>query len=141
MKFSRHLPDVSMFLLRASAGLMLAFKHGDDKIAAAYGHLFQGQEWGFINGVANLGFPFPTFFAVCAAVAEFFGALFLAAGLFTRYAAALVTANMAVAVYNHLRSDMRFELAAMYGLVALAFIFTSPGRFSIDGLWRGRAKS
>jgi putative oxidoreductase len=141
MKLSNHLPDLSMFLLRASAGLMLAFKHGDDKIAAAYGYIVHGQEWRFIGGVSNLGFPFPTFFAVCAAVAEFFGGLFLAVGLFTRYAAASVTATMAVAVYNHLRSDMRYELAAMYGLVALAFIFTSPGKFSVDQLWRSRVKS
>ncbi len=141
MKLSNYLPDAGLFLLRACAGLMLAFKHGDDKIAAAYGYVFQGQEWGFVGAVAGMGFPLAGFFAVCAAVAEFFGALFLAAGLFTRYAAAAVTATMAVAVYRHMTTDMRFELAAMYGLVALAFVFTSPGRFSVDELWRSRSKS
>jgi len=140
MKLSEYVPDTGLFLLRASAGLMLAFKHGDDKIAAAYGHVFHGEDWGFVNVVANIGLPFATFFAVSAAMAEFFGALFLAAGLFTRYAAAVVTANMGVAVYTHLRGNMQFELAAMYGLVALAFVFTSPSRFSVDALWRGRSK-
>ena len=138
MKLPRYAPDVALFLLRASAGLMLAFKHGDDKITAAYGYVVHGQEWGFVNGVANIGFPFPGFFAVCAAVAEFFGALLLAVGLFTRYAAAAVTAVMAVAVYTHLRGNMQFELAALYGLIALAFIFIGPGKFSVDEMWHGR---
>ncbi len=141
MKFSSHLPDLGLFLLRACAGLMLAFKHGDDKIAAAYQYVFQGQEWGFVGAVAGMGFPLAGFFAVCAAVAEFFGGLALAAGLFTRYAAAGVTATMAVAVYRHMTSDMRFELAAMYGLVGLMFIFASPGKFSLDELLRGRLRS
>jgi putative oxidoreductase len=132
--------DLGVLLLRAGAGVMLAVMHGWGKMAAAAAHFTQGQEWGFVGAVAGLGFPFPRFFALCAALAEFAGGLLLAAGLFTRYAALLVTFNMLVAAYHHLRGDMRFELAAIYGLIALALVLIPPGRFSLDAWLRGRAK-
>jgi putative oxidoreductase len=135
------MPDAVLLFVRAGAGLMLALLHGRGKIAGAYGKIFQGQEWGFVGYVSSLGFPMATFFAVCAAVTEFFVALMLAAGLFTRYAAALVAVNMAVAAYTHIISDMKYELAAIYGLVSLAFVVVDPGRFSVDGWRRSRRKS
>jgi len=44
------------------------------------------QPW-FINDVAKMGFPLPTFFAWCAVLAEFFGGILLMLGLMTRPAA------------------------------------------------------
>ncbi len=132
------LTDVGLLLVRLAAGLMLVGFHGWEKLMAAIGYVFQGHEWRFVNGVASLGFPIPGFFAVCAALAESVGALLLAAGLFTRYVAAIVAFNFVVATYRHLSTDMRFELAGLYLAVALLFVFASPGRFSLDGLLRGR---
>jgi uncharacterized membrane protein YphA (DoxX/SURF4 family) len=108
--------DVGIFLIRFGAGLMLATLHGWGKVAAAYGNLARGQEWPFVGAVASLG---------------------LAAGLFTRYAAFFVLVNMTVAVYRHLTSDLRYELAALYGLIALGFVFVRPGNLSLDA-WLGR---
>lgn len=104
-------------------------------VAGAYANLFGGQEWGLIGFVAKLGFPAPRFFAVCAALAEFVGGLLLAAGWLTRYAATVVAFNMSVALYYHLMTDGRFEMAAHYWLAAVLFIFVAPGRFSLDE-WR-----
>lgn len=133
------LGDFGLLIVRLAAGLMLLGFHGWSKLVAAFGYIFQGQEWRFVDGVAGLGFPLPGFFAVCAALAESVGALLLAAGLFTRYAAAFVTVNFIVATYRHLSTDMRFELAAMYLAFALLFLLGSPGRYSLDAaLRRGR---
>ncbi len=131
--------DLALFLLRCGMGLMLALFNGWGMVTSAYANLFGGQEWGFIGFVEKLGFPFPRFFAVCAALAEFAGGLLLAAGLFTRYAAMVVAFNMSVAVYYHLTTDWRFEMAAHYWLVAVLFVFVGPGRFSIDGWLERRA--
>ncbi len=131
--------DLALFLLRCGMGLMLALFNGWGLVAGAYANLFHGQEWKFIGFVSNFGFPFARFFAVCSALAEFVGGLLLAAGLFTRYAALLVAFNMSVAVYFHMKTDWRFELAAHYLLTAILFIFADPGRLSLDGWLRGRA--
>jgi putative oxidoreductase len=126
-----HPNDLFLLLLRAGAGLMLFGFHGLGKLQAAFG-LLQGREWTFVAFVEKFGFPFPVFFAVCAALAEGVGSLLLAAGLFTRYAAAAVGFTMLIAVAHHVRTDMRFELAAVYLLIALLFVFSPPGRFSLD---------
>jgi len=130
--------DIAILLLRAGAGGMLCIYHGWDKLLAASGYLFRGADWGFVGFVASLGFPLAGFFAVCAALAESLGAVLLALGLWTRYAALIVAGNMAVAVYHHARSDGRIELAMMYVLAALLFVFVPAGRFSVDTLLRRR---
>lgn len=91
-----------------------------------------GGEWGFGNFVASMGFPFPRALAVIAALSEFLGSALLAAGLFTRFAGLAVTGVMAVAVYHHLTTDGKFELAALYLFIALAFVFVQPGKFALD---------
>jgi putative oxidoreductase len=130
--------DLALFLLRCGMGLLLAVFNGWGMVAGAYANLFGGREWGFIGFVEKLGFPFPRFFAVCAALAEFAGGLLLAAGLFTRYAATVVAFNMNVVVYYHLTTDWRFEMAAHYWLVAVLFMFVAPGKLSIDGWLESR---
>ncbi|HET9533010.1 MAG TPA: DoxX family protein [Blastocatellia bacterium] len=132
--------DWGLLFLRVGAGLMLISLHGWGKLTGAYGNLIHGQEWGFIGGVASLGFPFATFFAVCAALSESVGALMLAAGLYTRYAAIPIGFTMLVATYRHVTTDMRFELAAVYLLIAVMFALVGPGRFSLDELLLNRAK-
>lgn len=133
--------DWGMLLLRAGAGLMLFYFHGLGKLTSAYANLVHGQEWGFIAGVAGLGFPFARFFAVCAALAESVGGLLLAAGLFTRYAAIPVGFTMLVASYRHVTTDMRYELAAIYLLIAVLFGLVGPGRYSIDEWLKSRVKT
>ena len=53
--------DAALFVLRLS-GLGLALAHGWPKIE----RLLSGQGAPFIEGVANLGFPYPTVFAWAA---------------------------------------------------------------------------
>ncbi len=134
-------PDISLLLFRAAAGAMLIYFHGWGKIASAYANVIHGEEWGFIGFVASIGFPAARFFAVCAAMAEFFSSLLLITGWFTRYGAMAMGATMIVAVYYHAKGDGRIELAALYLLIGLLFTFISPGRYSIDAWLGNRSKA
>lgn len=131
--------DWGLLLLRVAAGGMLLALHGWGKLKGMLG-MFGGEEWGFVGFVGSIGFPLPKLFAVLAALAESLGALLLVAGLFTRWAALVVTLNMSVAVYYHLTRDpqQRFELAAMYLAVALLLALAGPGAASVDTLLRNR---
>jgi putative oxidoreductase len=135
---SAKFPDLAVFLLRFVPMALLVVLHGWDKLMAAVGYVFQGKEWGMVGFVAGMGFPLAPVFAVCAALAESLAAALLALGLFTRYTAAVVAFNMAVAMYHHLRTDMKFELAALYFLVAAVFVLTPAGRFSLDSALSSR---
>jgi putative oxidoreductase len=128
------LESVGLLLLRLGFGLQLALQHGWGKMVGVYGHLFLGQEWGFVHGVGEMGFPLPLFFAVCVALAEFVGGMFLALGLFTRYAAVFVIIDLTVAVTRHLFTNMRFELASLYLLVAVFLLIRGAGSLSLDRL-------
>jgi putative oxidoreductase len=132
MSISSRTLDLGLAVIRIGTFALLLVYHGWQKLLSAYGYVLHGHEWKFITGVGNLGFPAPALFAVCSALAESIGSLFLIVGFFTRYAAAFVAFNMAVAVYRHLTSDWKFELAALYLLVALAFVFLPSGRYSVD---------
>jgi putative oxidoreductase len=119
-------------ILRISVASMLATFHGWGKLSGAIAYISWGQEWGFLQFVASIGFPFPTFFALCATLAEFFGCLLLALGLLTRYAAGLIAITMSVAVFYHLRTDLGFELAGLYLASSLFFVLAGPGSISLD---------
>lgn len=131
--------DWGLLILRVGIAAFLIINHGWGKFSGALGFLFGGKEWGFIGFVGSIGFPLPTFFALCAALAEFIGCLLVAVGLFTRVGASFVAFTMAVAVYFHLKTDSPFELAAIYFLAALFFIFAGAGKFSIDAGLASRA--
>jgi putative oxidoreductase len=130
--------DLGLLLVRVLAGGMLAAFHGWGKVKSAYALLVHDQEWRFVHTVASLGFPLPTVFAIAAAIAEFFGGLFLAVGFLTRLAASAIAITMLVAVYRHLTTDWRFELAALYLVIALLFLLGDPGRWALDARLRFR---
>ena len=122
-------------VLRISVASMLATFHGWGKLTGAFAYIFGNQEWGFPQFVGSIGFPAPTFFALCATLAEFVGCVLLALGLLTRYAAALIAITMSVAVLYHLRTDLGFELAGLYLASSLFFVLAGPGNISLDQWW------
>ncbi len=131
-------PDFAMLLLRSVPMVMLCCFHGWGKLTAAWAHVFHGAEWGMVGFVGSMGFPVPIFFAICSALAESIAALLVAVGFFTRYAAAIVALNLLVALYHHFRTDLKIELVALYVIPALVFVFTAPGKFSVDGAFARR---
>jgi putative oxidoreductase len=143
--------DVGLLALRL-CGLGLAL-HGWPKLVALTS---EGADAGFVAGVARLGFPMPLLFAWVAALAELAGGLLVAIGLFTRPAAALAAATMAVAAFVRHRLAHHVlvwlgaidvapetlkawgdpELAAVYCAVFVALASMGGGRFSIERLLR-----
>lgn len=128
--------EASKNLLRFSAGAMLCGFHGFTALQGCWSYWLKGEAWEFIGMVSELGFPFASLFASMAALAESFAAAMLALGAFTRYSAAAVAFTMAIAAYRDFLFYGRFDLPGFYALVALFFVFNSPGRFSVDVLLR-----
>ncbi|HVE83706.1 MAG TPA: DoxX family protein [Myxococcales bacterium] len=118
--------EVGWLVVRVTFGLALAYFHG-------YAKVFLGGASGLVATVGNLGFPAPLFFAWCASLAEFAGALLVAMGLATRYAAAAVTVTLAVALYSQ-RNDAihHMELAVLYLAPMAAAVLIGGGRYSLD---------
>jgi putative oxidoreductase len=118
-------PDLGLLLFRIFIGLAMGFAHGLGKIPP-------NDE--LIGGVAALGFPIPTVFAWLAALSEFFGGLFIAIGLFTRYAASFLGFTMFVAAFLAHAQDpfQNKEMALLYLVSCLLLIFSGAGKYSLD---------
>jgi len=86
--------------------------------------------------VEVIGLPFPIFFSYVAGYAELIGAPLVALGLFTRPAALVNVATMAVALYHHVLvagfSVPYLELASIYAAAFLFFAVNGGGIFSLD---------
>jgi putative oxidoreductase len=82
-----------------------------------------------------MGFPAPVFFAWMAALSELVGGVFLAIGFATRPAAFLIACTMTTAGFVRHAADPygRKELAFLYLAVAVMFMLTGAGRYSVDG--------
>jgi putative oxidoreductase len=90
--------------------------------------------------------PFPVFSMVWfAALIELVGGILLAAGLFTRIAAFVMSGQMAVGYFLFHAPQSFFPIlnhgdaAILYCFVFLYFVFAGPGPLSLDALvWKGR---
>ena len=133
--------DVALAIVRVSTGLMMAIGHGKGKLLRD-GAIGVSEQ--FVQSTAKLGFPAPTFFAWCAALAELVGGLLIALGFFTRPVAAILVFNMAVAAFGVHLHDPIFasgggrskEMALLYLLPFFLFMFTGAGHFSADAMVR-----
>lgn len=124
--------DLALFTLRVVPGAMLLAWHGWDKAVAGSKFLFAKQSWPFVNMIGQLGLPVPAVFATLSAMAESILCAFMIVGLLTRWAAAGVAVNMAVAVYFHYTRGERPEMALLYLTAAVAVALAGPGRHSLD---------
>ncbi len=125
--------DLGLLVLRLAAGIGLT-THGILKLPPPDR---------FVRIVRQLGFPMPEAFAWMAGLVEFFGAILLVLGLWTRPAASLIAFTMAVAFFGAHRADAfsQKEMSMLYGAAALAIAAIGPGRFALDRLVGGGGKS
>lgn len=131
----QNLAPAAQPLLRGAAGLLLV-PHGAQKLFGWFGGYGLDATGNFF--ATKLGLP--AGLALLAGLIEFAGGILLALGLFTRPVAALVTGLMSVAVFQvHWAAGFFWtaggiEYPLLWGLVALSFVFSGGGRYSVDAL-------
>ena len=157
--FKQGLADFGLLILRLGVGIDMTY-HGSQKLfgepnggwfttdpktgaipdAAQLAPTLKERIGGFARFLDSLGVPYPEVNAWVAAITEFGGGLLIVFGLFTRFGALGVAIAMGVAAFLvHLGSwDARsngMELPVMLMCMALALVFTGPGRISLDALF------
>lgn len=118
--------NLGLLLLRITAGgLML--HHGYQKFVNA-----DAMKQKFMNFM-GLGVSTSVYLAIFA---EFFCALLILIGLFTRLASIPLIVTMCVALFMAHNGEMfgDGEMAAIYLGMFLTLLIMGPGRFSVDGL-------
>ncbi|MFD4405303.1 DoxX family protein [Nocardia sp. NPDC058499] len=122
--------DTGLLILRLVFGLLFA-AHGAQKLFGWFG----GEGLAANNaGFEKMGFEPGKIFGTLAGVSEFAGGLLLALGAFTPLAAAIVLGTGIVIVNTGFGKGLLggYEMGLLFAVVALAFAFTGPGRFSVD---------
>jgi putative oxidoreductase len=127
------LAGIGLVVLRVTLGVIIV-PHGMQKLFGLFGG-------GGIEGTAasfqRIGLLPAHFWAWVAALVEFGGGLFLIAGLLTRVAAFLLTAQMVTAIIKvHLSkffvSDGGMEFALALAAMSLAVTLLGPGPLAAD---------
>lgn len=130
--------NAGLFILRVGMGV-LCIPHGYDKIKN-----FSNYKTQFINFL-GLG---QTVSLGLSTFAEFFCAILVVFGLFTRFACIPLVINFFTAVFIAHGADIIFywkspgvaagtaEHPMMYGIAFLALLITGPGRYSADAMFK-----
>jgi putative oxidoreductase len=122
--------DLGLLILRIGIGAMF-MAHGFPKLSGG------PSNWARIGAsMANFGLDFaPTFWGLCAALAEFGGGLLLGLGLWTRPACLALAFTMLVASVKHwaagdsfVKASHAMELFVLF----VAVLFVGPGKWSLD---------
>ena len=125
-RYSSGALDLALLVLRAGLGVLL-MPHGYNKLT----HFNEYKE-GFINFL-GLGGPVSLGLTIFG---EFFCAILLVLGLFTRVAVIPLIIVMLVALVVAHSGEIfgDGEHAGLYLIGFVTLFFTGPGRYSIDGL-------
>ena len=122
--------SLGWLLLRVWLGLAMLLNHGIDKLAHFSAYATRFPDPLHIGAAPGLGLV--TF-------AETAGAALLVFGLFTRFAAATLVADLAVAVFMvHKSASGEGELAFVYLAGYAALLIAGGGKFSLDGVLFGK---
>jgi putative oxidoreductase len=120
-----NLTNIGLLFFRVGFGLMMAFGHGLGKLSnfSQYATQFPA-----LFGMS------PKFALGVAVFTEFFCALFVILGLFTRASAALIAVTMAVAAFVVHAADpfSSKELALVYLIAFGAIALIGPGEISVE---------
>lgn len=123
--------DLGLLLLRLTMAGFMLFAHGLPKVLA-----FTEKSATFRDPL-GLGSEVSLALAVFA---ELVCSALVFAGFYTRYALVPLIVTMAVAGFIVHAPDpfAKQELALMYAAVFVTLMLTGPGRFSVDGLRKGK---
>jgi putative oxidoreductase len=128
--------EFGLFLIRVVVGLTLA-AHGAQKLFGMFGgHGIAGTGQFF----ESIGFRPGRVMAAIAGLGELGGGLAFALGLLTPFAAAVIIATMAVAIWSvHIEKGFfnqggGYELPLLIAAMALGIAFTGAGPLSLDAI-------
>ena len=126
IKYSPHAFNTALLLFRVCIGILM-MSHGFDKLLG-----FGKRHSDFMNFL-GMG---STATYVMVIFAEFFCALFLVIGLFTRLSCVPLIIAMGVALFKAHDGQIfdDGETAALYLASFTTILLLGPGKFSIDGL-------
>lgn len=126
-KLNINATSFALLILRVTFGTLMIANHGYKKLAG-----FDTLKHKFMS---FMGLS-PTLSLSLAIFAEFFCAVLLILGLFTRFAALALAVTMFVAFSIAHKAELfgDGEMAAIYLATFVALFLTGPGRFSIDNL-------
>jgi putative oxidoreductase len=118
--------NAALLLLRVASGILL-MSHGYTKLVD-----FSQKKDTFMD---FLGMGSTTSLALCI-FAEFFCALFVVIGLFTRAVSIPIVINMSVALFSAHNMDFfgEGEKSALFLIAFLTILLCGPGRASVDGI-------
>ncbi|MFC2124238.1 DoxX family protein [Bacteroidota bacterium] len=122
----RHLGlNFGLLALRVYAGVAIAFEHGFSKIPPPPG---------FVTSLQEIGFMFSGLWAWGTGIIELVCGVLLAVGLAVRASSFLLANSMFLVAFVFHRDEpfANFESALLYGMIAILYIFSGPGKFSID---------
>jgi len=124
-KTSESALSFALFVLRLGAGSLMLMSHGLDKL------LHFSQKAGSFANPFGIG---STASLSLVIFAEFFCAVFIILGLFTRLAAIPLIIDMSVALFIAHNGDFfgKGELSALFLTCFVTLLFAGPGRFSLD---------
>ena len=115
----------AMLILRLGTGSLMLMNHGLDKLIH-----FSQKAGGFADpfGIGSTASLSLSIFA------EFFCAVFIILGLFTRLACIPLIINMCVALFIAHQGDFfgKGELAGLFLACFITLLFAGPGRVSLD---------
>lgn len=118
--------NAGMLIARLGLGGLM-MKHGYDKLI--HYNTYKAQFINFMGMGSGLSLSLTIF-------AEFFCALFILIGLFTRLATIPLIIVMCVALFKAHNSDFlgEGEMATLYLAGYLSILFVGPGKISVDGM-------
>lgn len=128
--------DFGLFVIRLAVGLVFA-AHGAQKLFGWWGGPGMDRWTGVIEG---MGVRPPRLWAAVAALNELAGGLFLAIGLLTPLAAAVLVAQSAVIIARvhwtkgFWNSSGGFEYPLVMGAGALGIALAGPGAWALDAV-------
>ncbi len=127
IKYSATSFNISLLLLRLVLGATMCINHGYPKLLH-----FAERKDGFMN---FMGLGGPTSLSLVI-FAEFFCAIFLMIGLFTRFTLIPLIVVMSVAFFKSHGGQLfdEGESAAIFLSGYIAILLCGPGRVSVDGL-------
>lgn len=125
-KYSAGAFNAAMLLLRLGLGILM-MNHGYQKLI--HFSEYQAKFMNFLGMGSTMSLALVVF-------AEFFCAMFIILGLFTRLAAIPIIVTMCVALFqvHHAAFFGKGEMDALYLTGFLVLLLVGPGKISVDGL-------